>query len=590
MQEILTGQTLGQYELKELLGIGGMGAVYKGYQRALRREVAVKVLPPSLAMQPGYNERFEREAHTAALLEHAHIVPIYDYGTERGLSYVVMRLLTGGSLAERIDYSNRTDRGLPTLSEVITITSHLASALDYAHSKGVIHRDIKDRNIMFDNQGTVFLVDFGIAKLVSLTGTITQMNSQALVGTPWYMAPEQWRGDILTPAVDQYALAMTVYLMLTGKLPYLVEHEALFQLMDKHLHEDPIPISTWRDDLPYSINSVLLKAMDKDPTRRFSKLSDFATALDMAARTKPIQMQTSGFFTTPLPPKTLPPFPQPGSKPSMASVMTSRLQVPLWAVVASVLLVIAVVAGIILYATGNLAGTGIPPSEVLPSPTTEAPTVTDPPTSEPATAEPTSLPVVIAPTDEPTDEPTLTPVPTETPTDTPMPTSTDTPVPPTFTPTFTDTPTATFTATATETPLPSPTPSETATLTHTPSDTPIPPTFTPTPSETATLTHTPSATFTPTPTHTATPTATDTPTATITLTPTMTSTPRRSTCQTADLNQSGKVDIFDVALLVQAYDSLAGDELYNAAYDFDGNGRISILDLQRVTNQFDQVC
>src|SRR5690606_38905110 len=202
-----------------------------------------------------------------------------------------------------------------------------------------------------------------------------------------------WRGDILTPAVDQYALAMTVYLMLTGKLPYLVENEALFHLMDKHLHEDPIPISTWRDDLPYSINSVLLKAMDKDPTRRFSKLSDFATALDMAARTKPIQMQTSGFFTTPLPPKTLPPFPQPGSKPSMASVMTSRLQVPLWAVVASVLLVIAVVAGIILYATGNLAGTGIPPSEVLPSPTTEAPTVTEPPSSEPATAEPTSLPV-----------------------------------------------------------------------------------------------------------------------------------------------------------------------------------------------------
>src|SRR5690606_27648016 len=110
--ENLTGQTLGQYELRELLGTGGMGAVYRGYQRTLRRDVAVKVLYTTLAMQSEYGERFVREAQTAAALEHAHIVPIYDYGTERGLSYVVMRLLTGGSLAERIEYSNESGRSL----------------------------------------------------------------------------------------------------------------------------------------------------------------------------------------------------------------------------------------------------------------------------------------------------------------------------------------------------------------------------------------------------------------------------------------------------------------------------------------------
>ena len=626
MQEILTGQTLGQYQLKELLGVGGMGAVYKGYQRTLRREVAVKVLPAAMAMQAGYNERFEREAHTAALLEHAHIVPIYDYGTERGLSYVVMRLLTGGSLAERIDYSNRTDRGLPALSEVITITTHLSSALDYAHSKGVIHRDIKDRNIMFDDQGTVFLVDFGIAKLISLTGTVTQMNSQALVGTPWYMAPEQWRGDLLTSAVDQYALAMTVYLMLTGKMPYVVENEVLFQLMNKHLHEDPIPINTWRADLPYSINHVLLKAMDKDPTRRFPKLSEFATALDQAARTKPIQMQTSGFFTTPLPPKTLPPFPQPGSRPSMAAVMTSRLQVPLWAIVAIILLVIAVTAGILLASNGAIFGAAVPPTEVvlLPSPTTEAPTATNQPTatSEPPTVIPTQTPFVIVQVVSPTltDEPTVTPLPTETPTDmpteTPVPTDTavptDMPVLPTFTPVPTET--ATFTATATETPVPSATPTlspipptstrvpsatptSTATFTPTPTstDTPVPPTFTSTatfthtPTDTATYTHTPTDTATPTATFTHTPTDTATPTATLTLTPTRTPAPPRD-CQWADFNENGRVDIFDVALLAQAFDTQTGDELYDARFDFDGNGRIVFLDFQRVTIQFDQVC
>lgn len=171
--ENLSGKAFGQYQLRQLLGAGGMGAVYLGYQANLKREVAVKVLSVTLAQQTDYVERFTREAQTAAALEHAHIVPVYDYGTQDGISYVIMRLLTGGSLAERLTLRAESDNPLPTLAEVADVMKKLASALDYAHSKGVIHRDIKANNVMFDDQGSPFLVDFGIAKLTHATSALT---------------------------------------------------------------------------------------------------------------------------------------------------------------------------------------------------------------------------------------------------------------------------------------------------------------------------------------------------------------------------------------------------------------------------------
>src|SRR5262245_52063136 len=133
--ENLSGQTLGQYELRELIGVGGMGSVYLGYQASLRRQVAVKVLPPGLASLPGYGERFTREAETAASLEHAHIVPIYDYGTQNDLSYVVMRLFTGGTLAQRLAQHTQRGISLPSLQETATLLKQIGSALDYAHSR-----------------------------------------------------------------------------------------------------------------------------------------------------------------------------------------------------------------------------------------------------------------------------------------------------------------------------------------------------------------------------------------------------------------------------------------------------------------------
>ncbi|HEX2621777.1 MAG TPA: serine/threonine-protein kinase, partial [Phototrophicaceae bacterium] len=187
----LSGLTLGQYELRDLLGQGGMGAVYRAYQRSLNREIAVKLLKAQTEQIPGYLERFAREAQTAATLEHPHIVAVHDFGhqmleDETELYYIIMRLLTGGSLADRLK-----DGRMLSLNETSSILTQLASALDYAHQRGVIHRDIKPGNIMFDAQGSAYIVDFGIARLTNLE-TLTETGMA--MGTPAYMAPEQWRG------------------------------------------------------------------------------------------------------------------------------------------------------------------------------------------------------------------------------------------------------------------------------------------------------------------------------------------------------------------------------------------------------------
>jgi serine/threonine protein kinase len=291
----LSGQTIGQFEIRELFGMGGMGAVYRAHQAGLRRDVALKVLPSSLAGQQEFIERFVREAQTAAALEHAHIVPVYDYGTYGGLSYVVMRLLTGGSLADRLSHKAKIDDSVPSLSETADVIKHLANALDYAHSRGVVHRDIKANNVMFDDQGSAFLVDFGIAKITTSTTGLT--GTGVTMGTPSYMAPEQWRGESVTPATDQYALGVMTYSMVTGRLPF--EAPTPYALMHKHLHEEPTPPQVWRAEVPETIKTVLDQAMAKNPRDRFPSVKDFADAF--ADAIKGVEKSTTGFFTAPLP-------------------------------------------------------------------------------------------------------------------------------------------------------------------------------------------------------------------------------------------------------------------------------------------------
>ena len=290
--ENLTGRSLGQYHLQELLGVGGMGAVYRAHQSALGRDVAVKVLPGELAQERGYIDRFKREAHIAASLEHPHIVPIYDYGTQDGIAYVVMRLLNDGTLAQRLYVRRMRGETLPALSETADLLRILAGALDYAHRKGVVHRDIKPGNIMFDD-GTPYIVDFGIARLLNEAALTGQ---QQVFGTPMYMPPEQWRDEELTPETDQYALASVLYTMITGQPLFPTAQPQ--QLVFHHLNDTPVPPTTVRPDLPPAVSDVLARALAKRPGERFLTVTTFAQAFGAAVAGK--ETATTGFFTFPL--------------------------------------------------------------------------------------------------------------------------------------------------------------------------------------------------------------------------------------------------------------------------------------------------
>ncbi len=317
--ENLSGQMLGPYELRELLGQGGMGAVYRAMQANLKRDVAIKILPISLAQQSGYLERFNREAEIAAALQHPHIVPIIDYGMQRGISYVVMRYLSGGSLSQRINQRLSDNGLLPSLGEAAHMLIQLASALDYAHDQGVIHRDIKTSNIMFDNQGNAYVVDFGIAKLQGANQNLT--STGVTLGTSAYMPPEQWQSKPLTPAADQYATAIVIYILLTGRVPY--ESDTPGGLMYKHFNEMPVPPQQFRADVPAGVGDVINHALAKRPEDRYPSMTAFANAFQTAIAGH--VGEPNGFFTfkirgIPLPAPITPPSPPLGEPSGPATV------------------------------------------------------------------------------------------------------------------------------------------------------------------------------------------------------------------------------------------------------------------------------
>lgn len=264
----------GQYRLGKILGKGAMSVVYRARQESLDRDVAVKVLSMALLEDPNYLERFKREAKTIASLEHPHIVPLYDYGAEGDITYVVMRLLPGGTLDERLKRRYTHDEPPMSLAEIADFLAKLASALDYAHSRGIVHRDIKPGNILFDPHNSPVLVDFGIVKIMGDTAA-ELTRSGMLPGTPRFMSPEQWSGEPITPAVDQYALAGITYLMVTGQEPF---QGNIKELMKQHLSYMPSPVHTVRSDAPPALSSVLNKALAKNPTDRYPSVSDFAAA------------------------------------------------------------------------------------------------------------------------------------------------------------------------------------------------------------------------------------------------------------------------------------------------------------------------
>lgn len=273
---------IGRYEVKAELGRGGMATVFHGYDPRFKRDVAIKVLPREFLHDPSFRARFEREAQTIAALEHAAIVPVYDFGEQSGVPYFVMRLMPGGSLADHLK-----QKGSLTLPDVSRIFNRLAPALDYAHSKGVIHRDLKPGNILFDQNNDPYLSDFGIAKLTQGSASFT---GSAIVGTPSYMSPEQARSDAVVDArSDVYALGAILFELLTGQTPY--KGDTPMSVVVKHITE-PVPrILSVDPNLPADCETLISKAMAKDPDARYQTAGEFASALETVALNKPLPTQ-----------------------------------------------------------------------------------------------------------------------------------------------------------------------------------------------------------------------------------------------------------------------------------------------------------
>ncbi|MDJ0757296.1 MAG: protein kinase [Ardenticatenaceae bacterium] len=519
----MTTKKIGNYQIKQELGRGGMATVFLALDPRFDREVAVKVLPRQFLHDSTFRARFEREAQTIAKLEHPAIVPVYDFGEENDQPYLVMRYMPGGSLADRL-----TNQPM-TLKAAQPVVERIASALQAAHDKGIVHRDLKPGNILFDQFNNPYLSDFGIAKLAAHTQTFTQ----GIVGTPAYMSPEQWRAkDELDGRTDQYALAIILYKMLSGDLPYKANETSGY--MVAHLNE-PIPdILIQLPQLPENVSRLLYKGLAKERDERFETIDRFAAAFKAIAEGQRIP---SSFFETKaappapetevvsgtevVPPVTTRPSPRQTTRPRPQPVQTtvrpqpiapsksSGRTLPRWVIPTIIGLVLVAILGV-GSVTGLLGGilggsrgdsNGDQPINVDVSdpsgdePTVDSglvgsdPTITMTPTPETLTATPdeeSDAEATVFATDTPL--PTFTPEPTHT--------SSPTNIPP---PTNTLIPSATSTAvppTATHTPIP---PTSTHTPVPTPSISPTPLVFIPVPVTLIPVTLIPLPTPTPTP-------------------------------------------------------------------------------------------
>lgn len=302
--EIVIGETIRGYQIWEKLGEGGMGAVYKAYQFAIGREVAIKVLQQKYADNIEFIHRFQTEAELVARLEHPHIIPLYDYWHDANGVYIVMRYLRGGNLRSKLEQQMSGEVG-----PIARLLDQVADALSVAHSVGIIHRDLKPDNILLDERGNPYLTDFGLAKnLLSGTPDIApeqkpdivldaqadffkqQPNStlfitdaEHLAGTPPYISPEQIRFEPLSPQTDIYSLGITIYEMLMGRQPF---SGTLSEIISQHLYENLPSISTQRADVPKAVDDVLQRATAKEPRDRYSQANAFAADFRQAMRSK----------------------------------------------------------------------------------------------------------------------------------------------------------------------------------------------------------------------------------------------------------------------------------------------------------------
>jgi eukaryotic-like serine/threonine-protein kinase len=306
MQQLDRDVLLGErYRLVRMIGSGGMGAVWEAEDEVLGRPVAVKVLSESLAAGERAVSRFEREARAAARLSGPHITAVYDFGRSEGRPYIVMELVRGETLADRLAREGR----LPP-HEAARIATHVADALEEAHAAGIVHRDVKPDNVMLTPAGDVKVMDFGIA---AAAWAVRITTSDLVLGTPSYLAPEQAKSEKTTPATDVYALGAVLYEMVAGRPPFVAESPVAVALA--HVRENPQPLDQMAEGVPPNLAAASMAALAKDPTQRPPSAAAFASmlreptlplpAIDAPDETTPLAPATRGTEeTTPLAPMT----------------------------------------------------------------------------------------------------------------------------------------------------------------------------------------------------------------------------------------------------------------------------------------------
>lgn len=281
----LAGQKIGPFNISRLLGHGGMGEVYEALDEVLDRQVALKVLRTNLARDPGFVERFLREARAAARLNHPNIVQIYAVGDIDGLYYISMEYIRGATVAQFIQRLGRLEVG-----QALRVARHAAQALADAHQKGIVHRDIKPANLMVDQIGRVKVMDFGLAKLMETPQVIS--GDGITVGTPYYMAPEQIEGDQAGPRSDLYSLGVTMYEMLAGQPPYV--GGSLTGLLQRVLSEPFPDVRSVRPDVPLDVARIIARLTAKRPEARYASAETVIADVHAAHEALQRTMQAAG--------------------------------------------------------------------------------------------------------------------------------------------------------------------------------------------------------------------------------------------------------------------------------------------------------
>src|SRR4051794_28952760 len=282
MAQLTIGTTLGGYRIEQMAGRGGMGVVYIAEQLALGRRVALKVISPELAEDPGFRERFKHESRIAASIDHPNIIAVYEVGEVDGLLFLSMRYVEGTDLRELI-----RDAGRVPIARAARIVMQVAAALDAAHARGLVHRDVKPANVLIaaGDADHAFLTDFGLTKHLESASGLT--NTGQWVGTADYVAPEQIQGAPIDARTDVYALGCMLFQMLTGEVPF--PRDSQVAKIYAHLSEPPPRIDHASLGLPAELDAVVRRAMAKDPADRFQSAGDLGRATLAAIEQRPVE-------------------------------------------------------------------------------------------------------------------------------------------------------------------------------------------------------------------------------------------------------------------------------------------------------------